>query len=443
MIHPSIWRVSQNVELVRASRPSDDCPWCHGWEYNNSSATLCLHREIIDFAKWISPTPEEKHIRSLVIRRFRSAVCFLWPEAKIIPHGSTALNSYIPGGDIDFVIYNTPNTHSQDDLLQLLNEHLNQLQLFRRSEVIHAKCPIIKGIEKPFGFHIDITIGNVNGILNIKRNRAMMEAHPALYPLLMLLKFFVFQCRLDEPFKGGISSNTLTQMVVFIIQQAPPEISLNLGKLLTLFFKVFGYTFNYMTTGITTRNGGCCFNRMDTGRIEWKKLLNISVEDPQNPGSFIGENAFEIQTFREKCNNAYRRLMKSGNSYEQSLLLRILNRPDWSMKYRAEIGRQYQTLLGNIVESFSLNFEEEKKKNKQNKYQNRNNQHDNKYDNDNRYDNRDRRQYQNRPYERQNDDRRYYNNNNQRNNWNNGNIHYDNNRRQGRNDQYDRRPFRR
>ncbi|OHS94114.1 PAP/25A associated domain containing protein [Tritrichomonas foetus] len=356
MIAPELDEYCASVRVQPAVLPNSDCPWCNNMTYISSSQTLCLHREILDFARWISPTEEEKLLRLIVIKRFRTAIKLLWPDASIVCHGSSATKTYLPGGDIDFVVINPPPNHSQPELLSILNSHLNSLQTFRKSDVLEsARCPIIKGIEKPFGFHIDIAINNFNGILNIERNLNAMKKFPALLPLLYVLKFFLFQNRLDEPFRGGISTNTLQQMIIFVIQSSHETRRNDLGYLLTLFFQTFGIYFNYLTTGISTRFGGRLFSRLDMDRVNWKQPINICVEDPQIPGNFLGENAFESGTFRSRCYGAYNRLQRPSTG-EQSLLLRVINRPDWIIKHRAELKKHINTLNGNSLNSIPLDI---------------------------------------------------------------------------------------
>jgi non-canonical poly(A) RNA polymerase PAPD5/7 len=361
MIQRCLREVGEDVSLVRASRPSDSCPWCNGFEYRSESTSLALHREIVDFVAWIGPTREEKYLRCLVITRFRNCVKTLWPSARTICHGSSAVDCYLPSGDIDFVVYDPPGDGSPLELLLQLHRHLQELQVFVHSEVIRsARVPIIEGIEKPFGYRIDIAlaIGSVNGILNIERNRNLFQAYPALYPLLMFVKFFVFQARLDEPYHGGIGSNTLQNMSLFVIQAAAEGRKLNLGHLLVNFFKLFGRDFNYVRAGIATRNGGRLFSKADIGRVKREAPVRLCIEDPQIPGKYLGENSSKCPEFKAKCRVAYENLMSEGRPNEQSMLLRIITRPDVLIRRKDELARHYATLAGKAIESFSLEDDE-------------------------------------------------------------------------------------
>jgi DNA polymerase sigma len=44
---------------------------------------LSFHEEILSFASWVSPTPEEHQMRRDVIQRVKNVVLELWPNAKV------------------------------------------------------------------------------------------------------------------------------------------------------------------------------------------------------------------------------------------------------------------------------------------------------------------------------------------------------------------------
>ena len=171
----------------------------------------------------------------------------------------------------------------------------------------------------------------------------------------MVLKVFLYQEELDEPFKGGISSNTLIQLIVFVIQYAKEDSRMNLGRLLMSFFNIFGKTFNYFTTGISTRDGGSLFSRIETARLQFKTPVTLCVEDPQIPGQFLGENAFATLKFRTACQEAFRKL-NSSNGPEQSILLRFLDYPKQLEYIRNDLNKNYQSLTGTLRDGFQLSI---------------------------------------------------------------------------------------
>jgi non-canonical poly(A) RNA polymerase PAPD5/7 len=362
MLDPRLVAFSESVKVQPSSNPSVHCPWCQGNEYEHELSDLRLHRELLDFTTWISPTDFEKHLRLVTIIRFRTAVSLLWPEAHLICHGSTATWTNLPVGDLDFVVCNGPDNIAALSALGILNRHLIDCHIIERSRVIPARCPIVKGTEFPFGFSVDISLNNENGVMNIERHRNYLKVFPSLRPLVMLLKCFLYQNELDSPFSGGVSTNTLMQMIVSIIHSAPRRIQFNTGTILLGFLQCFGEHFNYVVTGITTRNGGRLFSRSSQFCLNLKHPVSLCIEDPQSPGLFLGQNAWQAKALRKKCKQAHLRLSRETVGYEQSMLGRVIQPKTVRelMARRAKIERYYAGIVR--VESFSLDEKKEQPK---------------------------------------------------------------------------------
>ena len=335
-------KLSQHIVKLKPSLKYPDFPWMNEKEYQTNDHFLRLHQEVLDFYKWISPSSQEMHLRYLFIYRLQNAVSLLWPKSRVFCHGSTMTSTCLPSSDLDFVVIYKSDT-SDSQLLNMLNSHLYALGLFKKSEVIQsAKCPIIKGVEKMYDFHIDISLNNENGIFNIERNRSLLNLYPTISPILMVLKQFLYEHSLDSPFHGGISSNTLIQIIYFIIQNSSEEKRNNLGYILMYFYKFFGQNFNYITTGISTNGSGRLFSKIELNRINWKSPFTLSIEDPQIPGEFLGENAFKCPLFREICQKSYNALNLKPENGQPSLLFRIIKKPDLIITAKKKQNRLYE-----------------------------------------------------------------------------------------------------
>jgi hypothetical protein len=138
MLDRGLFAFCESVRVDPSPHPSDNHPWCHGNGCHHSDREFCIHRELLDFALWISPTETEKHIGLLTVTRFRTAVSLLWPEAKTICIGSTATWTNLSNGDLDFVVFNAPDNLSSLALLETLNVHLKRHRVFQSSTVIPA-----------------------------------------------------------------------------------------------------------------------------------------------------------------------------------------------------------------------------------------------------------------------------------------------------------------
>jgi DNA polymerase sigma len=176
----------------------------------------------------------------------------------------------------------------------------------------------------------------------------------------MFLKCFLYQHELDAPFTGGISSNTLMQMIVSTIHSAPEDIRLDARAILLSFLRCFGERFNYVVTGITTRNGGRLFSRLSEHCLNMQRPMSLCVEDPQSPGSFLGENAWQARVIHGKFKQAQLRLCRETVEYEQSIFGRVVQHRivEELMAKRAEMQRHYAGPVG--IEALPLDKKDEK-----------------------------------------------------------------------------------
>lgn len=164
----------------------------------------------------------------------------------------------------------------------------------------------------------------------------------------MFLKVFLVQYHLDAPFTGGVSSNTLIQMILLIIQSLPSEKQVDAGMICKLFFKCYGVVFNYPAVGISTVGDGYVFNRFRHGMLNCRNPNSLCIEDPQNRGVFLGGNAYRCLELRERCEGAFRVLSRKPIFDEQSMLLRVV-KTEFTAKMarrKEELEGSYQKLIG-------------------------------------------------------------------------------------------------
>ncbi|KAF5175938.1 non-canonical poly(A) RNA polymerase PAPD5 [Thalictrum thalictroides] len=78
-----------------------------GWFRANSkfkSPMLQLHKEILDFCEFLSPTPEEEVLRNEAVDGVFGIVKYIWPHCKVEVFGSFKTGLYLPTSDIDVSI---------------------------------------------------------------------------------------------------------------------------------------------------------------------------------------------------------------------------------------------------------------------------------------------------------------------------------------------------
>lgn len=239
-----------------------------------------LHREVDAFVRYISPTPVEDEIRSLVVLQIQRCISTKFPDAKVRSFGSYETKLYLPLGfvvlllsaaqqrllipyptifnrvaysDIDLVIISKSMAYS--DRVTVLHAVANTLRTAgitdRVSVIAKAKVPIVKFVTTFGRFAVDISINMSNGVeaINIVNNflnsaslsgisnstttsapdssaptntiTAATNPSSALRALVMITKAFLSQRSMNEVFTGGLGSYAIICLCVSFLQLHP------------------------------------------------------------------------------------------------------------------------------------------------------------------------------------------------------------------------------
>ncbi|KAF7140870.1 hypothetical protein RHSIM_Rhsim06G0197900 [Rhododendron simsii] len=269
-----------------------------GWFRANCrfrSPMLQLHKEILDFCNFLSPTPEEQASRNAAVRSVFDVIQYIWPNCKVEVFGSFKTGLYLPTSDIDVVILGS-DIRSPQMGLQALARALSQRGVAKKIQVIaKARVPIIKFVEKRSGIAFDISFDVDNGPKAAEFIEDAVLKWPPLRPLCLILKVFLQQRELNEVYTGGIGSYALLTMLIALLrslheQQAAPEH--NLGVLLVHFFDIYGRKLNTSDVGVTCNGEGTFFLKSAKGFTVKGRSCLIAIEDPQAPENDIGKNSF-------------------------------------------------------------------------------------------------------------------------------------------------------
>ena len=128
---------------------------------------------------------------------------------------------------------------------------------------------------------VDISIGHPEGILSTNIIKETIKKKPLIKYSLLFIKHLLKVYKLNETFKGGMSSYLLYHLVLFYFQKVYNEemkkigISLNdnnfndsvlnLGYFLKGFFKFYSKDFDNSCQGISIKNGGNFLNNIENG----------------------------------------------------------------------------------------------------------------------------------------------------------------------------------
>ena len=175
---------------------------------------------------------------------------------------------------------------------------------------------------------------------------------PALRPLTLVIKYFLYSRGLHETFHGGLGSFATQLMALSSLQLgqlarpahhgaralAVPEHEHSLGAMLIAFLNLFGKSLNYVKVGISVRQGGSYFLKTDCDWFDPKRPCLLSLENPLDPTLDVGKNSFNVMRIKKAFELAHDTLLASPlyQSEAPTLLSRILaiNDPIYARRER-------------------------------------------------------------------------------------------------------------
>eukprot|EP00048_Salpingoeca_helianthica_P021044 m.10030 g.10030 ORF g.10030 m.10030 type:complete len:371 (+) comp5524_c0_seq1:15-1127(+) len=291
-------------EPAEAAQPvSDIPPWIRS--VYSSKRILALHQEILDFAEYMKPTAAETAMRTELVDRIRSTVLELWPKAKVEVFGSVRTGMFLPTSDIDIVVIGKWASLP----LRTLAKKLEDLNIPKNMKLIEsARVPIIKFTDSRSNVDVDISFNAENGPTDSTHVQEYIIAMPAIVPLVLIVKQMLAQRMLNEVFTGGLGSYAIFLTVLSFLQLHPQR-GTNLGVLLLEYLELYGKNFNYVNVGISVRDGGSYFSKVDREwDVEGRPHL-LSIENPNSPTDDVSRNSFAILQVKQVFEHAYHTLV--------------------------------------------------------------------------------------------------------------------------------------
>jgi DNA polymerase sigma len=328
-------------------------PWANG-AYSNPlwSTSQRLSREIQDFATYVIQIFEDsKHLYEATIHKIVAVTQRVLPEARIQPFGSYATGLCIPTSDLDLVcIIRESSVENFRKAFRALSRELKKETWAVSVKAIEtASVPIIKLLSQEERIPTDITFDCVGlesaaapagafgfgfgpvpqhrGTRSVELMRRYAAETPKLRPLLLVLKQFLHERGLNNPYTGGLGSYCLLIMVkTFLHLFDTTGTVLDEGGALTAFLRYYGTVFDYATMGISTKHGGEHFRIGEVGHFLGSGPLVI--EDPFDPMSNIASGVFAMWRVRAAFESAFAALTGPEPPNTFTLLSRLLNHDD-------------------------------------------------------------------------------------------------------------------
>ncbi|OEL19311.1 Non-canonical poly(A) RNA polymerase PAPD5 [Dichanthelium oligosanthes] len=295
------------AETPSSSRAAEEQPaqgseraWFRGGR-RFRSPMLQLHKEILDFCDFISPSTEEQSSRTAAVQAVSDVVKHIWPQCKASGFSCARTGLYLPTSDIDVVIFESRVKTPQVGLYALAKA-LSQKGVAKKIQVIaKARVPIVKFVETKSEIAFDISFDVDGGPQAADFIKDAVKKLPALRPLCMILKVFLHQRELNEVYSGGIGSYALLTMLITHLQliwggkdilgyHQPKEH--NLGILLVKFFDFYGRKLNHYDVGISCNSWKTFFLKSDKDFMNLDRPHLLAIQDPMAPDNDIGKNSF-------------------------------------------------------------------------------------------------------------------------------------------------------
>ncbi|TPX51120.1 hypothetical protein SeLEV6574_g00483 [Synchytrium endobioticum] len=276
-----------------------------------------LKEEINDFTAFMMPTVAEHSMRRLCIDRIAATVRRVWPLAEVRVFGSFETKLYLPSSDLDLVVLY--DKASVPRSLHTLANALRQDRAYDSITVISkAKVPIIKLTDLVTQYKVDISFNTTNGLASaeiIKDFGKDPQCGAAFKSLILLLKQFLVQRNLNEPYMGGLGSYALSTMIAAFLKLHPKlaaglmKSEDNIGPLFLEFFEFYGRFLYNKNVGVAVhvQYGAWLFRRAEKG---WHPTNqeSISIVDPQDSENDIGRQTFAYRIVRAEFYRAFLRI---------------------------------------------------------------------------------------------------------------------------------------
>ena len=332
-------------------------------------STTFLHEEIVRFCNAANLSEREKATRHSALHDLQSCVALLWPHASVQLFGSQATGLALPNSDVDVVVLGEHPASSEQQqpgggfgicarhrvcrALYQLSYHLKRHGVVHSTSVINAKVPICKCTLSRSGLECDLSLGARNGANAVEFISSLVHSLPPLRPLCLVLKAFLAQRNLNEPFYGGVGGWQLVNMLCTHLQAEGVNVGeeVDLGSCLVAFFHRFGGSLDTWKYALSIERGGIVRKR--GALLNRAKPWRLAIEDPQEPNKDIGGAIFNIDAVKRTFGNASVKLNSATpNDGEEALDLWAEVQAESthrSVEPYSNTGRRVMPMLNNIM----------------------------------------------------------------------------------------------
>jgi len=172
-----------------------------------------LGREILDFAKYASLTPDEVATRSRIVERMRSVVSStLGPFADVTVFGSFSFSLSLCKSDVDIAVDADHLLLPDAEVLQKIADGIDPDE-YTVEPILSASVPILKLTHRESGVHVDLSVATESTRPSVAAQAAFLAECPLAEPLIVITKALLRQWGLHSLSNGGLSSTSVYHLV--------------------------------------------------------------------------------------------------------------------------------------------------------------------------------------------------------------------------------------
>ncbi|KAL3649502.1 UTP:RNA uridylyltransferase 1 [Castilleja foliolosa] len=289
------------------------------------------------------PADEEKIKQNQLLTQLKKLVGKEWLEAQLHLYGSCANSFGFSKSDIDVCLAMDLGNNEKSETLLKLSDILQSDNLQNVQALTRARVPVVKLMDPATGICCDICINNVLAVVNTKLLHDYARIDIRLRQLAFIVKHWAKSRRVNETYRGTLSSYAYVIMCIHFLQQRRPAIlpclqgmettyfanvdkvecayfdkveklqnygsrnGESIAQLVWAFFHYWAYCHDYTTDVISIRMGSTISKRAKdwTRRVGNDRHL-ICIEDPFEVSHDLGRvvDKYSIRVLREEFERA-------------------------------------------------------------------------------------------------------------------------------------------
>ncbi|ORY93795.1 hypothetical protein BCR43DRAFT_461104 [Syncephalastrum racemosum] len=304
---------------------------------------LCF--ELLALYEQLLPTRESSDRRLGLVQKIERLLNTEWPNHDIRVHlfGSSVNDLGSAQSDVDLCI-TTPWNGLRN--VRVLAKMFKRYGMQHVVCVPRAKVPIVRLFDPESQLACDINVNNTLALQNTRMIKTYVAIDPRVRPLIMAIKHWTKQRRLNDAANGGtLSTYTWTCMIINFLQMREPPVlpvlhqlvpgepdsdlfcddveslkgfgeanNETLGGLLFAFFRRYAVEFDYEDQVVSVRHGRY-LTKLEKGWHVGRNRLSLCVEEPFNLSRNLGNSAdlASVQGLRVEFRRAFGLLLEDAS----------------------------------------------------------------------------------------------------------------------------------